>query len=286
MSDAIMNAPIAPTPTPEPTSTPTPESWVTQITDPEILGHIQNLGWHNLEPAQAAAEAVKAHRNVVKLMGAPADQLLRIPRPDDPDATKAFWQRLGATDKAEDFKFEGVEFDDPEWQSGFTEAVKQAAIDNHIPREMAEKLAQRIFKFAADKGAERETATAAQMEADRQELVREWGDPNSARFRAASHIADRAIDALGITPEQQQQLADTMGRMAVAKLFHKIGAAMQEDKFVAGNAPAASGIMTREQAVARRSELIADTDFRARFDRGEPNARKELDSLIRIISGV
>jgi hypothetical protein len=279
----ILNQPIT---TGQTTPTEQP-SWLDQINDPEIKGHIQTKGWHQLDPAQVAIEAIKAHRGVEKLMGAPADQLLRLPRVDDPEGTKAFWARLGAVEKPEEITLSNIAFDDPAWQTGFTDAVRKAAIENHVPKEMAEKIAESVFRFAEGKGAESEAAASAQLEADRQELVREWGPPEGARFKAAMFVADKALDALGVTPEQQQQLADTMGRMAVAKLFHKIGSAMQEDRFVSGAAPASSsGIMTREQAISRRAELIADADFRSRFDRGDPNARKELDALIHIISGV
>src|SRR5262245_8910211 len=75
---------------------PSGEPWfkgVEGITSEEI-GHIQNKGWDK-DVKAAALGAVRAHREAERLIGVPANEMLRMPKPEDQAGWSAFHQRLG-----------------------------------------------------------------------------------------------------------------------------------------------------------------------------------------------
>src|SRR5437879_5504237 len=77
-----------------------------QGADAETLGHIQNRGWQDKPANEVALAAIKAHREAEKLIGVPADQLLRLPvSTADAEAWKPVWQKLGAPVDAAGYDF-------------------------------------------------------------------------------------------------------------------------------------------------------------------------------------
>src|ERR1700721_4362885 len=97
MPDPIVNT------TPPPTPPPSPQPWHAGKVDAEVLGHMQNHGWHDKSPEEVALAAVKSHREAQKVIGVPPDRVLKIPV-DAGD--KAGWdkihQRLGVPKEAKD----------------------------------------------------------------------------------------------------------------------------------------------------------------------------------------
>jgi hypothetical protein len=81
------------------------------------------------------------------------------------------------------------------------------------------------------------------------------------------------------------KLQDGIGAAGAAQLFAKLGRLTGEDRFVSGNNPANNGVMSHEQAVARKAELIRDKDFVTRFNRGDSSALREMRMLDEILVG-
>jgi len=53
----------------------------------EDVGYFQNRGWDKVDAKTAAFNAAKAHREAEKLIGAPADKMIRLPNdPNDAEA--------------------------------------------------------------------------------------------------------------------------------------------------------------------------------------------------------
>jgi hypothetical protein len=220
------------------------------------------------------------------MLGAPADRLLRLPaRQDDEAGWRSVYQKLGAPEKPEDYSFEGIDFGDDDLTHQFTQAVRETAHELNIPKAMAERLAQRFFKFTADQGAAHDAQTAATLQQETQKLAADWGQPGSDRYRANEFIADQAIKALGVPQEALNKLRDGVGGAEVARLFHKIGLAMGEDRYVAGQNPAQPGMMSVEQAKARRTELMGDKEFVTRYNSGGTKERAEMTALNTLIVG-
>lgn len=270
----------------EPTAAPATEStWVSQITDADAVGTLQTKGWDKLSPTEAVAQSMKAYRNAEKMLGVPADQLLRLPtRPDDEAGWKNIYQRLGAPDKPEGYTFEGVSIGNDESTAAFKAVARQAAAEMGIPKDMAERMAQTFSKFVNDTHQAQTAEATAALQGEQQRLAQDWGSPDSARFRGNMFIADQAAEKLGVTPEALTKLKDGLGASEVAKMFHKIGLAIGEDRYVSGGNPANQGLMSREQAVARRNELMADKQWVDRYLTGGAAEQREMMAVNTLIS--
>ena len=102
--------------------------------------------------------------------------------------------------------------------------------------------------------------------------------------RGQQFVAKQAAAKLGVTPEQVAALEQTVGYAKVMEMFRDIGTKIGEAKFVSSTGPT-GGIMTREQAVAKRAELMGDTNWAKRYlDGGAPEAR-EMNALLVLIAG-
>jgi hypothetical protein len=66
--------------------------------------------------------------------------------------------------------------------------------------------------------------------------------------------------------------------------FRRVGALSGEDKFVRGTNPASNGVMTREQAVSRKKDLMNDTMWKDRYLKGDTAAVREMTELNTMIS--
>lgn len=269
-----------------PVQTEVAPSWYASIPDPELVGHIQTKGWSRLEPAAAAAEAAKAHRAAERMLGAPADQMLRLPaRSDDEAGWRQVYQRLGAPERAEDYAIDDLRFENPEFSDAFARTIRETATAANMPKAMAERMAQSIHRLMQNTGERMDAEKTAALKGEQDALTKDWGDDKEARFRANMFIADRAAEQLGVAPEQLQKLKEGLGASGVAKLFHRIGVAMGEDRFITGSNPAAQGLMSREQAFSRRSELMNDVSWVERYMKGGQPEKREMLALNTLISG-
>ena len=63
------------------------------LTDPDAVAYIQNKGW------TGPADVIKSYQGAEKLIGRSPDQLLVLPRADDPDGMRQVFQKLGLPEK-------------------------------------------------------------------------------------------------------------------------------------------------------------------------------------------
>ena len=99
MSEVV--PPVAPAP---PANTPWYQG--NAAVTPEFIGHWQTRGWHDLPPDQLAINVTKAYREAEKFIGAPADELIRVPKDaNDAAGWGKVWQRLGAPKDKDGYDF-------------------------------------------------------------------------------------------------------------------------------------------------------------------------------------
>lgn len=261
-------------------------TWFSTL-EPEIIGHVQNKGWDKLEPAAAAAEMAKAHREAQQLIGVPADQVIKLPKAEDSDGWKKnVWQRLGAPDKPEGYTFEGVKLADDATTAKFIDAMRETAARLNMPKAMAEESAKAFQKYITDASTAESAERTAAVAAERGKLVENWGPETEQRFKTNMFLADQGAARLGVTPEVMQSLVGGIGGAAVAEMFMKIARGFGEDKFINPGGEGGTDQMSREQAVARMADLEKDTAWVKRYQSGDAAARREMEALIRIKIGV
>jgi hypothetical protein len=237
---------------------------------------VQNKGWDKLDPAAAAATIARAHREAEKHFGVPADQLLRMPKADAPEAeVKAFWNKLGVPADATGYKFEGVE-------ENVAELAREIALANNIPVSQAQGLARHLAAFAEKEIAETDAQAAQQLQQQRDELQRNWGAQHSTNLE----VARRGAAKLGFDADTFAALENSAGYAKVMEAMRQVGVAAGEAKFFEGDAGAGTGTggqsMTRDQAVARIESLKGDREWGKRWMAGGTAEIREWEDLHRL----
>lgn len=253
--------------------------------DAETIGLLQNRGVKLDDPKEAVGNLGKAYREATSKLGVPPDQLIRLPRADAPEAEiKSFWQRLGAPADAKEYDFGEVKYADGEaLDAGDAETLRALFSRVNLPKSVAHEIVKGIIKMADDDESRETTSRATAAETEKAALQKEWGG-TAERYDANLFIAKQGAKALGLTPEQVNALESVTGYAAIMKAMHRVGVLNKEDRFVAGG-NGSNGLMSREQASARKTELMADKAWTERYMKGDTQARGEMLNLNRIITG-
>lgn len=260
-----------------PTTPTTP--WYTGVEGftPEIIGHLQSKGWDKLPAPQAALELTKSWKEAEKFVGVPANQLIRLPQDAKDEAGwKTVWSRLGAPADAKDYDFGTAKLDD-----ATKEALRTAAGAVHLPKDSVTAIAAGLAKHLESAENAKQADYAAKVEGERTALAKDWGANHAANMITAK----AAAGALGVTPEDVAALEKHIGYARVMKMFQNIGSKIGEDKFVTNDNGGARGIMTKEQATAKMSDLKKDDAWVKRYMSGGNAEDREMKALIAIITG-
>lgn len=259
----------------------TPAAWHAGV-DAETLGHWQTKGWDLSSPLKVATEATKAYKEAERYVGAPPSEIIRMPKAGDEAGAKAMWQRLGAPPDAAGYDFSTVKKADG--------SALDAAFDTHlrgefsrlnVPKDTAAAIAQSVVKFQEQTSSAAQQEVLAKQQAQQQELAKNWG----ANMEANRFVAKQAALALKVTAEDLDAMEARLGGPRVMELFRQIGERIGEGKFVSNMAPGGSGVMTREQAVAKRADLMKDSGWVKRYTDGGTAENRELQGLLTMIHG-
>lgn len=254
-----------------------------KVTDPALIGHIQTHGWDK-DPAVAALGAAQSHFEAQKLIGVPPAQLLRLPADmKNVDQMKEVWGKLGASAKAEDYDFSAVKTAKGEAPNAKLVDGVRAAVLGTVPKDIASAILTSVVKAQDSIQAEVDAVNQTNLDAQKLALTKDWG----ANFDAFKLMAAGAAKALGVTPEAVAALEKTIGYADTMKMFQTIATKIGEDKFVSGGGAngGAGGVLTREQAVSRKLELMGDPQFTKRLMDGGAIERREMTALNTLIAG-
>lgn len=247
------------------------------VFDAETQGYITTRGLDKKPLHEALQLTIQAHRNAEKVIGAPADQMIRWPGESDADGWKAIHKRMGVPDDATGYKFEGVK------DEAFAMFMRQAAMEAKLPPSAAEKLAQGFQGFNEQVRGKEENEAKLKAALANDELRMSWG----ASFEQNKFIAERAANLLGLTPDVLNDLANRASYGKVMEGLRQVGVKMGEATLLGLDNPRSpNGPMTKEEALSRKESLVNDTDFVKRWMKGDSKAVKELQDLDRIALGM
>lgn len=252
--------------------------------DPTLVGHITNKGWADKPVNEVAVEAIKAHLNAERLIGAPSDQVVRIPKADDEAAQNQFWQKLGfpATGK-EGYDFSAIKGPDgAPLKTPTIDQVREIAGALRLPQATALRLAEELTKFETGRLTADQAERTAKLGEQKKALADNWGQ----NFEANMLVARAAAKAIGIDPEVVGALEGVIGYDKIMEAFRTLGTKLGEDKLIVPpNDPTKGGVMSKDQAKARLEELKRDEAFTKRYLAGGAPEAREMTSLIAIIAG-
>lgn len=257
--------------------------------DAETVGHIQNRGWDK-DVKAAAAGAIKAHREAEKHIGVPANRQIIIPAdPNDTAAWKAnVWSKLGAPADAAGYDFTNVKNPDGSALSADqAKAYGEVFAANNIPKSVATALAAAEIKRSADATKTAADNRALKVAESVAKLKANWG-PNEAINKNVARIA---AERMGFTKEDVEALESSTSYDRLMEAFRRVGAHIGEDAWKeSGNGGGGSNtVMTAEQALARKKELLSDPDWTSKYmpQNGPASQKhvKEMEALNALILG-
>lgn len=263
-------------PPPSPPPPPPPAAlWYEGKADAETIGHWQNRGWDAKDPATIALEATKAHRSAERMIGVPADRLIRLPeKTTDEAGWKEVWGKLGMPGDPKDYDLSAVK------DTRLADTLRAAVTQARLPKDAAAVVATAIAKHAEAVEAERVAVASSKLDQEKALLKQNWGDKHDFNLLKAMEGARR----LGITAEAVKALEGQIGYSAVMDAMRKIGAVSSEDVFHDGGG--GRNVATMEGAQARLSELQRDVQWGKRLLSGDAETRREFDSLSRLATGI
>lgn len=222
---------------------------------------------------KGVADIIDSYRNAEKLLGVPADRVLKLPGADGkPEDWAPIYDKLGRPKDAAGYGLDALV---PKGENG--EFMKAAAGKFHelgLSKSQAENLTKWYNEQAAGATTNFAANQAAESQAQQQKLAAEWGqayDQNVGRAKAAASM-------LGVNDEKTiDALQSVMGFDGVFKFFNTIAEKIGEDNFPSSESQ--GSIMSPEAAKAELANLRNDADFRKKFLSGDVEARKRMEQL-------
>ena len=216
----------------------------------------------------------EGYRNLEKLTGVPADQLLRLPKEGDAEGWSKVHERLGRPAKPEDYKLPTREGDSGEYAKAMAQTMHKLG----IPLKAAQALAEESNKFLKSGMDGEQTVRKEKFATEAKALNREWG----AAAEKNMQIVEGVVQKLGVSNEELVALRDSMGPARASKFLLSLGSKLGEDNFVAaGNGTGGfGGVLTPAAAQSRIKDLKSDVSWRTKYLAGDGAAKKELEGLL------
>lgn len=267
-------SPGTPTPTPTPAAAPT---WFSTFSADDQT-YLQTKGLDKVDAPTAAVKLMEFHRGAERLLGVPADQLIKLTDLNDTEAAKKVWQRLGAPADPKEYTFEGIDFGSPERTVKYAEELRAAAAEVNAPKAFADAFAKRVAKIEADGRSSAAAERTAAIGAEQAKLQEDWGTPDSDKFKANMAMADRAAATLGVDAAAAKALKDGLGGAFVARMFRDLATKLGEAAYIASpNNNDPNALMTKDAAVTERLNLFGvDGQGRMVPGKGDPALRAKL----------
>jgi len=239
--------------------------WYDGMSD-ELKGYVENKGWKD------SSATVESYRNLEKLVGAPEDQILKLPQGDaPPEEWGKVWDKLGRPEEAKGYEFET----EAGANEGMVDWAREAFHELGLPKGMGEGLMAKYTEFENAQMTAEEERYTAQTAKEANELKTEWG----AAFEQNAGLAKAAAVKLGIDGPTVDKLERVLGFSGVLKLFHNIGSRTGESEFISSGSGTQTGVMTPSAAKARIGALRADSAFVQRYTANETGAIEEMKRL-------
>jgi hypothetical protein len=252
-----------------PADTATP-SWFAGV-DAEVSGYIQNRGLDKLDAKAAALKAIEFHRNAETKLGAPADQLVRMPKDSGDVATRdAMFNKLGRPADPKAYDFNGIETDET-----FENWARPLFYKLGLSQDQAREVMAGLVAETTRVDGEETQAKAAAFEVEKQALLKNWGKGAEANL----FVAQQAYTKLGLTADMVKAIESQVGFKQTMETFLNLGVKMGEDRYVAGNSNQPGQMMTRDMAKERISQLKSDTGFVTKYMNGDVASVKEMTDL-------
>jgi len=238
-------------------------NWQTVGLDAEATSLVTERQWKHPN------DVIKSYRNLEKLTGVPAEQIIKLPKGDDPKAWNEVYTRLGRPEKAADYKLPV-----PEGQDGsFAKTAADWFHEAGVTQAGATRLATKWNEFQAAQQQQQAAQIAARDTEQVNALKSEWG----VNYDRLAGQVDKAAETFGMKPEPLAALKQVMGPKEAMQFMQKIGSKLgvEDAQFHDGAAPQGFNNMSPEQAQAEIKRLQNDKLFAQEFNSKDPRVKSE-----------
>lgn len=243
-------------------------SWTDGLNE-NSQGFVQNKGW------ESAEQMLESYQHLEKTVGAPADQVLRLPKEGDAEGWSDVYNRMGRPESPEGYKLDsaGATEDGIDFQPRLREWAHEAGLSQGQTAQLNDKFQARLTEMAQEAQSQR----VEQAAADEQELRKEWGDAWDSKVSDGK----RFVQAFNIDNETLGKLESALGTAGLLRLSSEIGRGLGEhsDGGANMNADAAMFGMTPAVARAKINDLTLDKEFMSQYLEGNKEA---LDRMTRL----
>lgn len=210
----------------------------------------------------------KSYVNLVKKLGVPSEQLLRLPSEDaDEESWNDIYTRLGRPEGPE-----GYDLPDAEGMDQF----RQMAHSMGLTQRQAERMLSTYQTAKEQQSSNDDTEYSEMMQGFRDQITQEWGE----KLPENLHLAQRAFNKFG-DKDLLNFLNETgLGNHpSLLKAFHRIALEFGDD--VVNDS--SSDFMQVQDAKNEIQRLRDNESFMKRYWSGDPDAVGRLDRLYRSI---
>lgn len=263
------------TQTTDQTTTQQTTPWHTGV-DAEFIGHAQNKGWKMDDPKEAFIAATRQARELERHFGVPADRLVKLPAADArPEDIRAYYERIGMPKEAKDYDLSAIK------DQAISDALRATLHQSGVPKDAATAVAKSVATALESQASQQSTATATRITEQKAKLQKEWG----ANFEYNKLKAMDGARRLGMSPETVAAMENLIGYDGIMETLRKIGVGTSEATFIDRGIGTNGQVTTREGAVARKAELMADKAWADRYLKGGVAEVREMTGLNMMITG-
>lgn len=220
---------------------------------------------------QNAGMALDSYESLEKLMGAPRENLLKLPTEETAPEWQQVYERLGKPKTADEYALKPVDTNPapPE----FIKWAKDTFHSANLTNKQAEAVFNGWNKFQADSGVKSLEAAKAAGKIAEADLQTKWG----SAFETNKNIAKSALTQFGIDDATFTKMDQSMGTVKTLEFLHAIGSKIGEASFTRGESN--PGTPNPEAAKLEIQSLKADKAWGAKYAKGDSEAVAKMKRL-------
>lgn len=245
--------------------------------DPADVAYLANKGW------QGPQDVIKSYRNAEQLIGKNPDQLLVLPRADDPAGFRSVLQKLGLPESPDKYEFAKTEGVTPD--AGYEAWARNTFHELGLLPDQVKNLTAKHNEYVKAQLTKQAQDAQLRVQTEKSDLVREWGAGHERMINAAK----TAANALGFTGDVIDAIEAKVGYKGTMKLFAALGQKLGEDGFVGGKSNGAGGglgtQLTPAEAKAQWDAMRFDpVQSKALVDASHPQHKSAKEKQQRLMS--
>lgn len=221
--------------------------------------------------------ALFGHWNTEKLVGAPADQIIKLPKADDAAGWEGVWNRLGRPEKADAYE---LPLPNGDTDGSFAKTAAGWFHKAGVPKTAAQAVSKawndHMHAFVTQKANEAKSKADGELST----LKTEWGND----FDKNAEVGRRGLaeygKKAGLDDNDLQAVEQALGTGKMLRMFHTLGLTLGEHGFESGESaaigvtPAQARQQLDDARLKRTKNEITEADYFKLMERLGPLAAK------------